>query len=102
VEKKRWDQKNVYRLQISEQSHHQEHYPLPRIEDLFDQLRGVGVFSKIDMRSGYHQLRTRPSDIRKAAHFIPVKTSYNGAVLVELYMFRIVCLHGVPKNIVSD
>jgi hypothetical protein len=29
-------------------------YPLPRIEDLFDQLRGVGVFSKIDQRSGYH------------------------------------------------
>jgi hypothetical protein len=36
----RWDQKNVYRLQISKQSHHQEHYSLPRIEDLFDQLRG--------------------------------------------------------------
>jgi hypothetical protein len=32
-------------------------YPLSRIEDLFDQLRGVSVFSKIDLRSGYHQLR---------------------------------------------
>jgi hypothetical protein len=32
-------------------------YPLPRIEDLFDQLRGASVFSKIDQRSGYHQLR---------------------------------------------
>jgi hypothetical protein len=32
-------------------------YPLPIIEDLFDQLRGVGVFSKIDLRSGYHQLK---------------------------------------------
>jgi hypothetical protein len=40
-------------------------YPLPRIEDLFDQLRGASVFSKIDMRSGYHQLRIRPSDIPK-------------------------------------
>jgi hypothetical protein len=40
-------------------------YPLPRIEDLFDQLRGAGVFSKIDLRSGYHQLKIRPSDIPK-------------------------------------
>jgi hypothetical protein len=42
-------------------------YPLPRIEDLFDQLRGASVFSKIDLRSGYHQLRIRPSDIPKIA-----------------------------------
>jgi hypothetical protein len=40
-------------------------YPLHRIEDLFDQLRGASVFSKIDLRSGYHQLRIRPSDIPK-------------------------------------
>jgi hypothetical protein len=42
-------------------------YPLPRIEDLFDQLRGASVFSKIDLRSGYHQLKIRPSDIPKTA-----------------------------------
>jgi hypothetical protein len=42
-------------------------YPLPRIEDLFDQLRGASVFSKIDLGSGYHQLRIRPSDILKTA-----------------------------------
>jgi hypothetical protein len=41
-------------------------------------------------------------EIGMAAHFIPVKTTYNGAVLAELYMSRIVCLHGVPKRIVSD
>jgi hypothetical protein len=40
-------------------------YPLPRIEDLFDQLRGASVFSNIDLRSGYHQLRIRPSDLPK-------------------------------------
>jgi hypothetical protein len=40
-------------------------YPLPRIEDLFDQLRGASVFSKIDLRSGYHELRIRASDILK-------------------------------------
>jgi hypothetical protein len=42
-------------------------YPLPRIEDLFDQLRGASVFSKIDLRLGYHQLRIRPSDISKTS-----------------------------------
>jgi hypothetical protein len=42
-------------------------YHLPRIEDLFDQLRGASVFSKIDLRSGYHQLKIRPSDIPKTA-----------------------------------
>jgi hypothetical protein len=42
-------------------------YPLPRIEDLFDQLRGASMFSKIDLRSGYHQLWIRPSDIPKTA-----------------------------------
>jgi hypothetical protein len=40
---------------------------LPRIEDLFNQLRGASAFSKIDLRSGYHQLRIRPSDISKMA-----------------------------------
>jgi hypothetical protein len=40
-------------------------YPLPRIEDLFDQMRGARVFSKIDLISGYHQIKIRPSDIPK-------------------------------------
>jgi hypothetical protein len=42
-------------------------YPLSRIDDLFDQLKGAYVFSKIDLRSGYHQLKIRVSDIPKTA-----------------------------------
>ncbi|KAL8108205.1 hypothetical protein AgCh_024593 [Apium graveolens] len=42
-------------------------YPLPRIDDLFDQLRGIVWFSKIDLRSGYHQLKINPEDIPKTA-----------------------------------
>ena len=42
-------------------------YPLPRIDDLFDQLQGASYFSKIDLRSGYHQLRVRGEDVPKTA-----------------------------------
>ncbi|GJX68240.1 putative reverse transcriptase domain-containing protein [Tanacetum coccineum] len=42
-------------------------YSLPRIDDLFDQLQGSRVYSKIDLRSGYHQLRVREEDIPKTA-----------------------------------
>ncbi|GJT61888.1 putative nucleotidyltransferase, ribonuclease H [Tanacetum coccineum] len=42
-------------------------YPLPRIDDLFDQLQGLSVYSKIDLRSGYHQLRVKDEDIPKTA-----------------------------------
>jgi hypothetical protein len=42
-------------------------YPLPKIEDLFDQLNGAKVFSKINLRTGYHQLKVRESNIPKTA-----------------------------------
>jgi hypothetical protein len=40
-------------------------YPLPQIEDLFDQMRGAKIFSKIDLRSGYHQLKIQIEDVSK-------------------------------------
>ena len=45
----------------------QNRYPLPRIDDLFDQLRGARVYFKIDLRTGYHQLRVRETNIPKTA-----------------------------------
>ena len=42
-------------------------YPLPRINELFDQLQGSWVYSKIDLRSGYHQLKVRENDVSKTA-----------------------------------
>ena len=47
-------------------------YPLLRIDDLFDQLRGARVYSKVDLRTGYHQLRVRDTDIPRTAF----RTSY--------------------------
>jgi hypothetical protein len=51
---------------------------------------------------GYDSIWVIVDRLTKVAHFIPVKTTCKGSQLAELYMARIVCLHGVPKKIVSD
>jgi transposase InsO family protein len=51
---------------------------------------------------GYDSIWVIVDRLTKVAHLIPVKTTYSGAKLAELYMAQIVCLHGVPKKIVSD
>jgi hypothetical protein len=53
-------------------------------------------------QAGYDSIWVIVDHFTKVAHFILVKTTYSGAKLAELYMSRIVCLHGVPKKIVSD
>jgi hypothetical protein len=53
-------------------------------------------------RDGYDSIWVIVDRLTKVAHFILVKTTYTGARLAELYISRIVCLHGVPKKIVSD
>ena len=55
------DYRQLNRATISNQ------YPLPRIDELFDQLQGSRVYSKIDLRSSYHQLRVRENDVSKTA-----------------------------------
>jgi hypothetical protein len=53
-------------------------------------------------QSGYDSIWVIVDRFSKVAHFIPVNTTYKGAKLAKLYINRIVCLHGVPKKIVSD
>nr|GFA43245.1 reverse transcriptase domain-containing protein [Tanacetum cinerariifolium] len=68
-------------------------YPLLRIDDLFDQLQWSSVYSKIDLRSGYHQLRVRDEDIAKTAF----RTRYGHYEFQE-----VVTRHGIPVSIISD
>ena len=59
-------------------------YPLPRIDDLFDQLNGTSVFSKIDLRSGYYQLRIKNVNVHKTTF----RTRYgNYEFLLMLFRF---------------
>ena len=53
-------------------------------------------------RSGYDSIWVVFDHLTKVAHFIMVNTTYTSAKLAKIYMDRIVCLHGVPKSIVSD
>jgi hypothetical protein len=52
--------------------------------------------------SGYDSIWITVDRLTKVAHFVPVKTTYSGPQLAELYISRIVCLHGVPKKVVSE
>jgi hypothetical protein len=60
------------------------------------------IVGLIRTQSGYDSIWVIVDRLIKVAHFIPVKTTYSGLQRAELYMSRIVCLHGVLKKIVSD
>jgi hypothetical protein len=53
-------------------------------------------------QSSYDSIWVIVDQLTKVAHFIPIKITYSGPQLAEMYMSRIVCLHGVSKKIVSD
>jgi hypothetical protein len=77
-------------------------HPLQIPRRKWDEIRMDFIVGLSRTRAGYNSIWVVVDCLTKLAHFIPIKASYNSAVLAELYMSQIVCLHGVPKKIVSD
>jgi hypothetical protein len=83
-------------------------YPLPRIDDLFDQLCGACVFSKIDLRSGYHQLKVQECDIPKTTfvlryglyEFTLMSFGLTNALAYFMYMMNKVFMEYLYKFVV--
>jgi hypothetical protein len=76
--------------------------PLQIPQCKWDEIGMDFIVGLLRTRAGYDSIWVVVDRLTKATYFIPVKTTYNNAVLVELYMSRIVCLHGIPKKIVLD
>jgi hypothetical protein len=82
-------------------------YPLPRIDDLFDQLCGACVFFKIDLRSGYHQLKVQECDIPKTAfilrhglyEFTVMSFLLTNALAYFMYLMNTVFMEYLDKSV---
>ncbi|KAM0052889.1 putative nucleotidyltransferase, Ribonuclease H [Helianthus debilis subsp. tardiflorus] len=83
-------------------------YPLPRIDDLFDQLQGSSYYSKIDLRSGYHQLRVWDEDVSKTAfrtryghyEFLVMSFGLTNAPAVFMDLMNRVCKRYLDKSVI--
>jgi hypothetical protein len=76
--------------------------PLKIPEWKWEEIRMDFIVGLPHTQVGYDSIWVIVDRLTKVAHFIPVKTTYSGAKLAELYVLRIVCLHAVPNKIVSD
>ncbi|XP_066373057.1 uncharacterized protein [Miscanthus floridulus] len=81
-----------------EKKHKTNKYPLPRIDDLLDQLRNAKFFSKIDLRSEYHQMKIRPKDIPKTTfvtRYGQYEFTMNKVFMDELHKFMVVFIDDI-------
>ena len=76
--------------------------PLPIPDWKWDEVGMDFITGLPRTQSGYDSIWVVVDRLTKVAHFIPVKTTYTSAQLAKIYMSKIVCLHGVPRKVVSD
>ncbi|WVZ63417.1 hypothetical protein U9M48_013051 [Paspalum notatum var. saurae] len=76
--------------------------PLKVLERKWEEITMDFIVGLPRTQKGYNSIWVVVDRLTRVAHFIPVNTTYSGAKLAELYISRIVCLHGMPKRIISD
>ena len=84
------------------------HYPLSRIGDLFDQLQGVSWFSRVDLHSGYHQMRVREEDVQKTTfqtryghyEFVVMLFGLTNAPVASMDLMNQICMLMLDRSMI--